>query len=160
MQMNRVLIIGFGNPLRGDDGVGPIVVSRLSRLHSGAECVTTMQLHPEHAELMRGRDVVIFVDASVDAVHVMVNPVDQESGENWQAGHSDTPAGLTALCRAMYPDPPERVYLLEIPARSLEFGEHLTARTRQDASEAETLIRNMIPELRSASPSSPPSDSR
>jgi hypothetical protein len=108
---------------------------------------------------MRGREVVLFVDASVDADQVTVNPVDEQSSEGWQAGHSDTPAGLTALCRAMYPDPPERVDLLEIPARSFEFGEHLTARTRRDASEAETLIRDMIPELRHASASSHPAGS-
>jgi hypothetical protein len=60
----------------------------------------------------------------------------------------------------MYPDPPERVYLLEIPARSLDIGEYLTWRTRRDASEAEALIRDMIPQFGHAQASSHPSGSR
>jgi hydrogenase maturation protease len=154
--MSRVLMIGFGNPLRGDDGVGPIVVSRLSGLHPDVECLTTLQLQPEHADLMRGREIVLFVDASVNVDRVTVNPVGEDEYEQWQAGHSVTPAGLTALCRAMYPDPPPRIYLLEIPARTLEFGEHLTERARQDANEAETIVRDMIPEVARSSASSHP----
>jgi hydrogenase maturation protease len=158
--MSPILIIGYGNPLRGDDGVGPIVVSNLSGLHPGVECVSTMQLHPEHAELMRGRNVVLFVDASIDAGSVAVARVEEETSAQWQAGHTDSPAGLAAFCRAMYPDPPERVFLLEIPACSFAFGEHLTPQTRRHANAAETLIRQLIPEFHHASASSNPIGSR
>ncbi|MBW7939884.1 MAG: hypothetical protein H3C63_14095, partial [Candidatus Omnitrophica bacterium] len=51
--MNRVLVIGFGNPLRGDDGFGWEVAGQLERRlsqESSVHILTPIQLAPELAE--------------------------------------------------------------------------------------------------------------
>jgi hypothetical protein len=61
-----VLVLGWGNPSRGDDALGPLFVERLSReLGDGAAAwLTDYQLQVEHALDLAGRRRVLFVDAS------------------------------------------------------------------------------------------------
>ena len=68
--MNRVLVLGWGNPSRGDDALGPRLLERLEgeaaarpewRAHG---FVTDFQLAPEHALDFEGVQQVLFVDAS------------------------------------------------------------------------------------------------
>ena len=69
--LNRVAVIGYGNPSRGDDALGPELLSRLedsaARLadHCDLEILSDFQLQIEHAEDLRGRSVVLFLDADV-----------------------------------------------------------------------------------------------
>ena len=63
---DRTLIIGYGNPLRGDDGVGWEVASRLAATipEEAAHIMTVHQLTPELAESVSEAELVIFIDAS------------------------------------------------------------------------------------------------
>ncbi|MCS7282253.1 MAG: hydrogenase maturation protease [Anaerolineae bacterium] len=63
----RVLILGLGNPLRGDDGVGPRVVAELRRrgLPEGVEAVDGGTLGLDLLYLLEGWDQVIIVDAAI-----------------------------------------------------------------------------------------------
>ena len=64
-QSGRLLIIGYGNPLRGDDGIGWRVTDQLAALvGDAAKVLTVHQLTPELAEPISKADLVIFIDAS------------------------------------------------------------------------------------------------
>ena len=68
MTIDRVLVIGYGNPLRGDDAVGLHVGDALRddpRLDR-ARIITCPQLTPELAEDISAADLVVLVDARVD----------------------------------------------------------------------------------------------
>ena len=60
-----ILVIGYGNTLCGDDGLGPYTVEQLQDAESlpGVEYLTLHQLAPELAEDISHADTVIFVDA-------------------------------------------------------------------------------------------------
>lgn len=60
------LIIGYGNPLRGDDGFGWHVADRLTELlnDESAKILAVHQLTPELAESIGEAKLVIFVDAA------------------------------------------------------------------------------------------------
>ena len=61
---SRLLIIGYGNPLRGDDGVGYQIADQLARLAGdSAKVLTVHQLTPEVTESISGADLVVFIDA-------------------------------------------------------------------------------------------------
>jgi hydrogenase maturation protease len=64
--MVRVLIVGFGNPLRSDDGVGWHVAQLLSGELSRADVqvVVRQQLTPEIADFASRAERVLFVDAA------------------------------------------------------------------------------------------------
>jgi hydrogenase maturation protease len=62
-----ILVIGYGNPLCGDDGVGPYITGRLAdeagELSGDIECQSLRQLTPELAEDISRATAVIFIDA-------------------------------------------------------------------------------------------------
>lgn len=72
----RVLVIGYGNPLRSDDGLGWRVAEELqARLQmqieghtaasaAGLEIITCQQLNPELAEPISRADLTVFIDAA------------------------------------------------------------------------------------------------
>jgi hydrogenase maturation protease len=72
MQAGRALVVGFGNELRGDDGVGQVVARALwTRRHrapalAGASFIWSAQLVPEMALDLSGASFAVFVDAAYD----------------------------------------------------------------------------------------------
>ena len=98
-------------------------------------CARSAQLTPELSLEVAGREVVVFVDASVDASKVTVQRVDAEpSGPKTMTHHGD-PATLLSLVPTVGALP-ERAYVVSIPATNLEMGLELTAATQAAASEA------------------------
>jgi len=59
----RSLVIGVGNLLRTDDGVGIHVIKALSDLHPGVDTLDAAMGSVEILEAMRGYDLAVIVDA-------------------------------------------------------------------------------------------------
>ena len=66
--MARVLILGYGNPLRTDDGLGWRAAEELALRFSSdeVEIRTCHQLLPEMVDLISQTDTIFFVDAAQD----------------------------------------------------------------------------------------------
>ena len=61
----RILVLGWGNPGRGDDGLGPACVAAIERIGlPGVQCEQDYQLQLEHAADVAEADLVLFVDAA------------------------------------------------------------------------------------------------
>ena len=66
-QPSRILVIGYGNPGRRDDGLGPAFAGRLEALRlPGVTVESDYQLVIEHAHVAAQHDVVVFADAAAD----------------------------------------------------------------------------------------------
>lgn len=66
--MPRQLVIGIGNPGRGDDGLGPALAEAIrAEAIAGVEVEVDYQLAIEHAAWIAEVDTVWFVDASIEA---------------------------------------------------------------------------------------------
>jgi hydrogenase maturation protease len=122
----NLLIIGYGNTLRGDDGVGPRVAEAMAAL--GLPDVRTLvcpQLSPEHADPIAQARALIFVDAAVDAPReVQLRPLAPADTTQLMA-HAADPRTMLALARDVFGRAPE-AWLLTIPIETLEFGETLS----------------------------------
>ena len=60
------LVIGYGNTLRGDDGIGPAVAEAVAALGlPGVRVIVAHQLTPELAADLADAQLVVFVDAAV-----------------------------------------------------------------------------------------------
>ena len=72
MEPGHALVVGFGNELRGDDGVGQVVAEAVwSQRHgvpalAGATFIWCAQLLPEMALDLSGASFAVFVDAVYD----------------------------------------------------------------------------------------------
>ena len=68
------LIFGWGNPSRGDDALGPLLIDRIGALLAdhpewgAVELLTDFQLQVEHALDLEGRRRVLFVDSCAGAL--------------------------------------------------------------------------------------------
>ncbi len=102
--MARVLLIGYGNTLRGDDALGPLAVERLRPLLADAACISCHQLAPELAAHLAECDMALFVDAAEDGEPgtVRVQRVSPAAGHAASLTHHVQPAALLALAEELY----------------------------------------------------------
>lgn len=99
------LIIGIGNPLRRDDGLGWAVAEALARDGPpGCEVHLVHQLTPELAQLMAAASLVVLIDASHEGapgeLHVRALPATAQPSA--VGTHYTTPEELAALAAAIY----------------------------------------------------------
>jgi len=139
----HLLVIGYGNTLRSDDGVGPRVAEAVIELQlPGVRTLICQQLSPEHAEPISSAETVVFVDAAMDAPKkVQLRPL--EPGEATQLmAHAADPRTLLALARDVFGHTP-RAWWLTIPVVHLGFGEVLSPEAQRGCDEALAQIRNL-----------------
>ena len=122
----NVLAIGYGNRLRGDDGVGPLVVERVGRLFSSrreklVRTLAVQQLTPELAAEIAQSDVVWFVDAWANGRGLMVRKVAVDPSIPCLE-HGWSPGILLYLAKSLYGAEPIAYHLL-IPATQFDYGE-------------------------------------
>jgi hydrogenase maturation protease len=139
-----VLVIGYGNELRRDDGVGPRVARAVAEWNlPGVAALDRHQLTPELAEAMAAADEVFFVDASAgDEAGVCVRPLCPNS-QRLAPGHTSNPDELLALTQALYGRRP-RAWLITVPAPDLGLGEELSAAAACGVGEALRYLRGRI----------------
>lgn len=121
-----LLIIGYGNPLRCDDGVGPKVVEAVEALRlPGVRTLICQQLTPELADPISAARGVVFVDASVGTgTEVRALALEPREGAPVLA-HAADPRLLLTLARQVFGRCPP-AWWLTIPAEDLGFGEGLS----------------------------------
>jgi hydrogenase maturation protease len=135
----RVLVIGYGNSLRGDDGVGQVVAKALWSQrdgpgpHSDATIIWAEQLVPEMALELSHASVALFADAARDGrppgtVTVTTLSAGPESSSAVSAGCWEdlTPASLLALCADLYRRMPPAV-LITVSVDEPKYGTGLSA---------------------------------
>ncbi|WP_254030381.1 hydrogenase maturation protease [Planktothrix agardhii] len=77
IENNMILIVGYGNPIRGDDGIGQAVITELEQLNlMNVRSLSLHQLTPEVAAEMAEVDTVIFVDASLEGKTVNITSLE------------------------------------------------------------------------------------
>ncbi|MFB2937399.1 hydrogenase maturation protease [Aerosakkonemataceae cyanobacterium BLCC-F154] len=136
--LNRsFIVIGYGNDLRGDDGIGPRVAKEVETW--GVPNVKSLALHqltPEIAETIKDVYGVIFVDACKlpDVKEVQVLTVEPEEMGKTMTHHID-PRSLLALSQNLYNHHPH-AWCINVPAVNFEMGETLSSVAEQGVSEA------------------------
>lgn len=145
----RILIYAFGNPGRQDDGLGNRLVEELEPWlkEEGFDQVATesnYQLNIEDADNIKDRDIVVFVDASIEDIddyHLGI--VEPSEGRSEFTMHAASPAYILALCIRLYQKHPE-TYLLQIRGYEWEFLESLSTRAEQNLALGLAFIKKRI----------------
>ena len=124
-----VLVIGVGNPSRGDDALGPAFVEAVAAdtaaWPASVELLTDFQLQIEHALDCAGRELVVFVDATVEGpAPFTLRPVEPDA-EASHTTHAMSPgAVLEVAARACGGAPP--AWVLGIRGVAFELGAPLS----------------------------------
>ena len=141
----KTLVMGYGNTLRGDDGVGPRVAERLEAWTGGGiRSLAVHQLTPELAAEIAQAEEVWFVDAWVGGAAPTVRPLAITPAlpvmdHGWQ------PEALLYLAKMLYDAEPTAYHLL-IPAQQFDYGETLSAMAQSGVEWAVRTIKAAIEE--------------
>lgn len=125
-----VLVVGYGNELRSDDGIGPAVVAHLARdpRFRDVDVRAAHQLTPELALDASGAALLVLVDAAADAPagEVAVRRLDPGAAAGDVMTHHVDPAGLVGPARELWGAAPP-VVVISVGVASLDVGERLSS---------------------------------
>ncbi len=162
--MTDVLVVGFGNPLAGDDAAGWRAAEALeTRLRDPAlRVLTCRQLTPELAEEASRAALVIFLDAGVDSPPGVVGC--RRIGPGTAPApftHQMTPEAVMETAERLYGRRPEAV-LFSVGARSFQAGAGLSSEVERALpvllDQVCELISRTLAARRSSSPSGEPQE--
>ncbi|MCP4129579.1 MAG: hydrogenase maturation protease [bacterium] len=143
--MIKILVYGYGNLGRQDDGLGIELVSRLEQAQiPGVDFDSNYQLNIEDAENIAPYDAVIFVDASMDAEPPFTFSKISPAMEITFTTHAMAPDSVVALCHDMYGKYPPS-YVLAIPGYEWEMmKEGLTEKAVQNLEKAVSFMQAQL----------------
>jgi len=136
--MNKALVIGYGNTMRGDDGAGPRAAALIAERYPSVTCLYPHELSPELAETIAAYSTVVFVDAQEMGTRLSTSVV--HSGSCVPGSHTMTPADLLGIASAVYGTVPEEAILVQVPAFSFDLGEQLSSRTQAYVEQCSFLV--------------------
>jgi hydrogenase maturation protease len=145
------VVIGYGNPDKGDDAIGQKVVAQLQELKTpNLEAYSVNQLTPELSSKLARASVAIFVDACKlkNTDTVQVKPLDACGTETTGSalpgfGHSCSPCSLLALTQSVYGHFP-KAWWVEVPANDFTAGQPLSDLAEQGVDQALRTIASLM----------------
>jgi hydrogenase maturation protease len=143
-----ILVIGYGNELRGDDAIGPQVARKFElRNLARVRTLAVHQLTPELAEEIAAADGVIFVDAQAcsSAADVAIEQLGPADTANLMT-HALQPRTLLAMSQLLYGRAPP-AWLVAVPGSCFEMGSRMSHFAAGQAERAVEKIHQLIRHL-------------
>jgi hydrogenase maturation protease len=134
----RVLVLGYGNPAREDDALGPLVAEGIAGMGlAGVAVESDYQLNVEDAVAVAQNDAVVFVDAATEGPEPFsFRPVEPGDGGGEFSSHALRAESVMGLARQLFGSH-AAAYMLGVRGYSFRmFQEELTAAAARNAEEA------------------------
>jgi hydrogenase maturation protease len=144
----KILIYGYGNPGRQDDGLGVMLAEEIEKwcLETGLENIRTdsnYQLNLEDVESIAHYNMIIFADASgEEIVDFLYEPLKPSASVEFTM-HAVSPAFILHLCRQIFHQEPE-AYLLHIKGYKWEFMQEMTVQARENLTKAGDFVKRLL----------------
>lgn len=137
-------IIGIGNPIRSDDGIGAYICQQLQGIAlQGVTIQEVQQLQTEWISELSMYDHVILIDAGNSGIPVSFHPlpIDQEFGANL-SHHLDA----AVLGRLMYRYNPTgtKLHVCVVAGENFEMGEALSPKGKEHADKAFATLKDWL----------------
>jgi hydrogenase maturation protease len=151
----NIALVGIGQPLRGDDGVGPEAVRQWSQDHprtASAPNIKTIIVETpglDLLELIQESNVVILVDAvdgagSTGTVHVRTELPEAGSTSAEKTAHGFGVAETVALAKKIGARLPAHIIFIGVEGSNWKLGDDLSDPVRRAVPDAVREIQNQI----------------
>jgi hydrogenase maturation protease len=145
--IHSYLIIGYGNTLRSDDGVGYLIAETIATWNlPQVKAIARHQLTPDLVEDIALMETVIFIDAIAREINteaaIVTLPIPKKVRDNFSL-HRLEPGTLLEMVRILYKRMPE-AYQMLIPAIDFSFGENLSQLTKNSMAIALERLKNLV----------------
>ena len=122
-----VVVFGWGNESRGDDGLGPALMRRIETAAlAGVNLIEDYQLQIEHALDLEGADLALFIDAGKDTPAPYVFTSLAPSAGLSHTSHALAPEQVLAVYRQVKGAEPPPAFQLCVKGERFELGEGLS----------------------------------
>jgi hydrogenase maturation protease len=150
----QILIYGYGNPGRQDDGLGIALTERLAEWASenqitGVEFDNNYQLNIEDAAEIAQKDLVIFADASDEDIESFCLSQVGVSSEVSFTTHAASPGYIVQLCKELFQKEP-LVFLLHIKGYEWAFQEGLSEPAGKNLDQAYEYMQSLLADPKNA----------
>ena len=140
----KILVIGFGNPGRMDDGLGPALAEKVESWQKpSVVALADYQLNIEHAAEVAQADLVIFIDASTEAPSpfrfYQLEPANRQAFTT----HAMVPETVLEICRKVYRKAPP-AFILAVCGNRFELAEGLSSGAKQNMEKAEKFLSELL----------------
>jgi hydrogenase maturation protease len=148
--MEKILVYGYGNPGRQDDGIGARFIELMESWieqngysHINTDC--NYQLNIEDSALIADYDKVYFVDASVvtEIESYKLEQVEPNDATIEFTMHAVSVAYVVDLCRKVYGKLPQ-AFVLHVKAYEFDFKEELTEKASENMNMALEFLKNHL----------------
>lgn len=142
---NTVLLIGYGNPGRLDDGLGPALAAKLETLSiRGLSVEVDYQLVVEHAHEIAKYDAVIFADSAIAGDGPYFFREIQPSPKEAFGSHNFSPETILFFAKTVF-NAQTKGYVFGIRGYEFDrFGEYLSDKAKQNLDAAFEFIRKAL----------------
>ncbi len=143
----RLVVFGWGNDARGDDGLGPLLLQRVARAAwPQVLAIEDFQLQIEHALDLDGADLALFLDAGKDTPAPFTFAEIAPALVTTPTTHALAPeAVLDVYARALGRSPPP-AFMLCIRGERFELGESLSPEASGRLEAAWTFVQDLLGE--------------
>ena len=140
----RILLFGYGNPGRGDDGLGSELIAQIAHCNfKHIECQNDMQLQVEHVTDLAACDQVLFIDADMSCAEPFeFSEIFAEKDESYTS-HAMHPASLLHAYRQVYKQDAPPAFLLRIRGYSFELGDSIGEQAARNLHHALKLVHQL-----------------
>lgn len=142
----KVLLFGYGNIGRQDDGLGVLLAENLGEEKlENLSTDSNYQLNAEEALEMSQYDIVIFADASTNQPETAPYKFEilEPANEIGFTTHAMHPSSVLSLCIDLYKKHPE-TYLLTMPGYEWEFNAELGDQAKVNYEAAYKFIKDAL----------------
>ena len=145
-----VVVFACGNPSRGDDALGPLLLDRLQAwldaegLADGFELIGDFQLQIEHALDLAGRRLALFIDAGHETPAPFVFRQTVAVDKPGHSTHAFPPESVLAVLPRVSDEVPPPAFVLCVRGEKFELGEGLSVAASAYAEAAFVLLKQLI----------------
>jgi hydrogenase maturation protease len=145
----RIVLFGYGNPSRGDDALGPLLLERAEAWLADqptldVEPVADFQLQIEHALDLQDRDLALFLDADAACVAPCALQLAVPSLDATYTTHELSPGAVLQVCRVVTGQEPPAAYILSVRGEHFDLGQPLSPGAARNLEAAWDLLQALL----------------
>jgi len=141
----EIVLLGYGNPGRGDDALGPLLVETIGqRALPRVECLTDMQLQIEHVTDLEQRRLVLFADADVSCAEPFEYTSVVATRDDSYTSHAMSPAALLYAYQQVHQQQAPTAFILRIRGYDFGLGAPLSEQATANLHEAVTFTLSQL----------------
>lgn len=140
----RLVVFGWGNVSRGDDGLGPLLLARVAQARwPDAKLIEDYQLQIEHALDLEGADLALFLDAGRGTPAPFAFTEIHARPGMAHTTHALAPQSVLAVYEKTLGGDPPPSFLLCTRGESFGLGERLSAQGAQRLEQAWAFLQGI-----------------